>query len=302
MLNATSTSPESSEPVKKSGWTKTTAAVALLGAALVCGNAYLFSRTSTLEGQIEDMRSATKAQMAAMQLQNETLVEQNGQQLTALEARISETGTKSAKAASQAMSAAALNARKVSEQMSLKFDEQQKAQLAQHEAVTAQLGELKQDTSQIDTKVTGVATEVTGVKTEVAQTKSDLDRTISDLKSARGDLGVQSGLIATNSKELAALRSLGERDYVEFQLPKTKAPQRIGDVAMQLKKSDTKRNRYTIELIANDKRVEKKDRTINEPVQFYMATARIPYEIVVNEVRNDKIVGYLAAPKVRNPR
>lgn len=302
MLNTTPMSTQSSEPVKSSWWTKTTAAATVLGVALAGGNVYLLNRTNTLESQMKDLRSATKTEIVALQQQNESLAAQNGQQFNALEARITETGAKSAKAASQAMSAAAVNAKKVSDQIARKLDEQQKAQLAQHEALTAQLGELKQDASQIDSKVTGVATEVNGVKTEVAQTKSDLDKTISDLKSVRGDLGVQSGLIATNSKELAALRALGERDYVEFQLPKTKAPQRIGDVAVQLKKSDTKRNRYTIELIANDKRVEKKDRTINEPVQFYMASARTPYEIVVNEVRNDKIVGYLAAPKVRNMR
>lgn len=302
MLNSTPTSTQSSEPVKSSFWTKTTAAATVLGVALAGGNIYLMNRTSTLESQLKELRTATKNEIVALQQANETLSAQSGQQFSSLQARIEETGAKSAKAASQAMSAANVNAKKVSDQISRKLDEQQKAQVAQNAALTAQLGELKQDTTQINTKVSGVATEVTGVKTEVAQTRSELEKTIGDLKSVRGDMGVQSGLIATNSKELAALRSLGERDYVEFQLPKTKAPQRIGDVAVQLKKSDLKHNRFTIELIANDKRVEKKDRTVNEPVQFYMASARIPYEIVVNEVRNDKIIGYLAAPKTRNMR
>jgi hypothetical protein len=129
-----------------------------------------------------------------------------------------------------------------------------------------------------------------------------MDGTLSDLRTVRGDLGLQSGLIATNAKELSALRALGDRDYIEFDLPKTKNPQRIGDVSILLRKSDEKRNRYTIELIANDKTVEKKDRNINEPVQFYLARARRPYEIVVNEVRKDRIVGYLAAPKLRAAR
>lgn len=296
MVNNT---PVSSEPVKKSGWTKTTAAATVLGVALAGGNVYLLNRTNNLESQMQDMRSSMKTEFSSLQQTNESLAAKNTQVMSELEAKINETGAKSAKAASQAMSAASLQAKKVSDQFARKLDEQQKAQLAQNEAVTAQLGELKQDTN---SKWTGINTEVTGVKTEVAQTKSELDKTIGDLKSMRGDLGVQSGLIATNSKELAALRALGERDYVEFQLTKTKAPQRIGDVAVQLKKSDMKRNRYTIELVANDKRVEKRDRTVNEPVQFYTASARIPYELVVNEVRNDKIVGYLAAPKVSNMR
>jgi hypothetical protein len=113
---------------------------------------------------------------------------------------------------------------------------------------------------------------------------------------------VQSGLIATNAKELAALKALGERNYYEFNLGKTKQPQKVGDVFIQLKRTDPKRNRYTIEILADDKKVEKKDKTVNEPVQFYTSKARQPYEIVVNEVRKDVIVGYLATPKVQASR
>ena len=67
---------------------------------------------------------------------------------------------------------------------------------------------------------------------------------------------------------------------------------------MVLRKADPKRSRFTVDVIADDKKVEKKDRTINEPVQFYVSRARQPYELVVNEVRKDRIVGYLAVPKV----
>jgi hypothetical protein len=141
-----------------------------------------------------------------------------------------------------------------------------------------------------------------GVKTDAAATKAELEKTISDLKSTRGDLGVQSGLIATNGKELAALRALGERNYTEFRLTKEKTPRKVGDVQMRLKAADMKKNRYTIELIADDKLVEKKDKTINEPVQFMLSRATQPFEIVVNEVKKDMISGYLSAPKVQQTR
>jgi hypothetical protein len=109
-----------------------------------------------------------------------------------------------------------------------------------------------------------------------------------------------SGLIATNSKELSALRELGERDYIEFRVGRSKDLQRVGDINIRLKKADVKRNRFSLELVADDKRVEKKDRNINEPVQFYvLSKARQPYEMVVNEVRKDEIVGYLAVPKLK---
>jgi F0F1-type ATP synthase membrane subunit b/b' len=152
------------------------------------------------------------------------------------------------------------------------------------------------------TKIGEVSTNVDQVKTEVASTKSELDKTISDLKRVRGDLDGTSSLVATNGTELAALKKLGERNYFEFNIGKSKEPKRIGDVQVTLKKVDQKRNKFTIELLADDKKVEKKDRNINEPIQFYVSKARQPYEIVVNEVRKDVIVGYLATPKVQTSR
>ena len=113
---------------------------------------------------------------------------------------------------------------------------------------------------------------------------------------------MQSGLIATNAKELSALRELGERNYVEFKITKSKAPQKVGDVSVLLKSVDIKKNKYTIELIADDKSTEKKDRSLNEPVQFLMAKARQPYELVVNDIKKDLIAGYVSVPKVQVPR
>ena len=71
---------------------------------------------------------------------------------------------------------------------------------------------------------------------------------------------------------------------------------------IELKKVDTKRNKFTIAITVDDKTVEKKDRTINEPIQFYTSKARQPDEIVVNTVGKNTMSGYLAAPKVQTPR
>mgnify|MGYP001606746619 CR=1 FL=1 len=151
-------------------------------------------------------------------------------------------------------------------------------------------------------EVSSVKTDVGGVKTDVAKTQTELASAEARLQSIMGDMGVQSGLIATNGKELAALKALGERNYFEFKIGKSKEPQKVGDVLVQLKKTDPKRNKFTIELTADDKRVEKKDRTINEPLQFYVSKARQPYEIVVNQVNKNEIAGYLATPKVQQSR
>ena len=111
-----------------------------------------------------------------------------------------------------------------------------------------------------------------------------------------------SGLIATNGQELAALRRLGERNYVEFKLGKSKAPQRVGDISLMLKKTDPKKNRYSVDVLADDKTVPKTDKTINEPVQFVTSKSRTPYELIVNQVNKDQIVGYLSTPKETQAR
>ena len=114
-----------------------------------------------------------------------------------------------------------------------------------------------------------------------------------------------SGLVATNGTQIQELRNLGDRNIYEFTLAKNGGTQKVGDIELVLKKADTGHNRFTLDVLADDKRVEKRDRTVNEPVQFYTSKAHQPYEIVVNQVQKNQIVGYLATPKVtvsRNER
>ena len=180
------------------------------------------------------------------------------------------------------------------------------SRLKQHQdtdaRVATELTTLKQATTSAQANITGVSTEVKQVRTEVAKTQSQLERTISDLKRTTGDMGVLSGLIATNSKQIEALKQLGDRDYTEFTLYKTKQPIKVGDISILLKKADVKANRYTLELQVDDRKIEKKDRSANEPLQFYVGNDRQPHELVVNQVGKDMIVGYLATPKVEASR
>ncbi len=166
--------------------------------------------------------------------------------------------------------------------------------------------ELSSDISKVrdaaDSKISEVGTQVTAVKGDVASTKSELEKTVADLKRATGELDGHSVLIATNGKELQALQALGERNYVQFTISKAKVPQKVGDVAIKLMRADPKKNRYTIELTADDKTVEKRDRVVNEPLQFMTSKAKQPYEIVVNDIKKDTIVGYVSIPKVLNTR
>jgi chromosome segregation ATPase len=173
------------------------------------------------------------------------------------------------------------------------------AQAQAKQELTSDISKVKESA---DSQFSQVDTQVSAVKGDVASTKSELEKTVADLKRATGEIDGHSVLIATNQKELSALQALGERNYVQFTISKSKTPQKVGDVMVLLKHTDPKKNRYTIELTADDKTTEKKDRGINEPLQFMTSKAKQPYELVVNDVKKDAIVGYLSIPKVLNTR
>jgi flagellar basal body-associated protein FliL len=153
-----------------------------------------------------------------------------------------------------------------------------------------------------DTKISAVGSEVTNVKGDVAKQRADYEKTVAELKHANGEIDGHAVLIATNGKELAALRALGERTFVEFTIKKSKQPQKVADVLIMLKHTDPKKNRYSIDLTADDKTTEKRDRGVNEPLQFLTSKATQPYELIVNDVKKDVIVGYLSIPKVLKAR
>lgn len=159
----------------------------------------------------------------------------------------------------------------------------------------AQIGAVQADTT---TKFGQVATQINGAQSDISATKADLEATKTKLQSTIGDLGVQSGLIARNHDEVEELKRLGERDIFEFTLNKSsKGPDHVGPIQVQLRKVDTKHYRYTMNVVADDKMIEKKDKTVGEPVQFYVRGARAPYEIVVFELTKDQAKGYLSTPK-----
>jgi hypothetical protein len=157
-----------------------------------------------------------------------------------------------------------------------------------------QIGAVQADTT---TKIGQVSTQINGTQTDLNATKADLEDTKTKLTSMKGDLGVQSGLIATNEQELDQLKHMGDRDIFDFTLTKTKLPQHVGPIQVQLTKIDAKHFKYTINVVADDKNIPKKDKTVDEPVQFYVSGAKSPYEIVVFGLDNNQAKGYLSTPK-----
>lgn len=259
-----------------------------IAVVLLVSNIYFYWDNHQLQQRLRRIQNSVESDLQKLRENTASSAKTTAKTLEGLRTELDNERGRAMQAANQA----ARNARRHADDLAAKIQsEHAKAQ----EQVASALGEVKEVAS---TKIAEVASHVNTVDTQVAQARSDLDKTVAELRSVRGDLGVESGLIATNAKELAALRELGERNYVEFDLAKTNKPQRVGAINVVLRKADPKRSRFTVDVIADDKKVEKKDRTINEPVQFYVSRSRQPYELVVNEVRKDRIVGYLAVPKV----
>jgi len=169
---------------------------------------------------------------------------------------------------------------------------------AEQRAAAARLEqEQKAQITAVSGDIAGVKTDVGGVKTDVASTKADLEATKAKLSSAVGDLGVQSGLIATTRSDLEALKHKGDRNYYEFTLLKGAKPQPVSTVSLQLRKTDFKKGKFTLNVTSDDKTIEKKDRNVAEPIQFYSGRDHMLFELVIWTVEKDKATGYLSTPK-----
>jgi len=170
-------------------------------------------------------------------------------------------------------------------------------QTAQRAAEERLAKEQKEQITAVTSDITGVKTDVGGVKTDLGQTKTDLAATKAKLESTVGDLGLQSGLIARTRDDLEVLKHRGDRQYYEFTLLKGAKPQPVSTVSLQIKKIDSKRGKYTLNVTSDDKTIEKKDRNVNEPIQFYTGRDHMLYELVVWTLDKNKATGYVSTPK-----
>jgi len=277
-------------------------AIAVLAVGLVvalAGDGYLLVRANRLNDDIAQTQSGTQTQISKLNEATTTLLEQEKQRLQDMEQQMKQEVKGVSDSASVAIRRARAEAHKQGEDLSGKLSEQQ-------QQVATQLSQIQDTTNSkftaVTTDVDGVKANMETVKTNVASAQSDIEKTSNDLKRAMGDMGVMSGLIATNSKDLDTLRALGERNYFEFDINKKDAPKKVGDLMLTLKKADPKHSRFTMDVLADDRHLEKKDKTINEPVQLYVSGNMQPYEIVINQVTKDHVTGYLSTPKVKLAR
>src|SRR5215475_1832015 len=136
--------------------------------------------------------------------------------------------------------------------------------------------------------------DLTKLGTDVSGVRSDLDATNGNLAMAKSEMGT---LIARNHDEIDQLRRMGQRDYFEFTVSRKGGAQHVGSVQVELKDTNTKKNQYTINVLADDKSFEKKNRSVNEPIFFYTGGSRQALELVINKVSKTTATGYLSIPK-----
>jgi chromosome segregation ATPase len=252
----------------------------LVLAALVVGEIYTIYKTTSIRDALQAQQTETSKQLRAGQDQLTDRLSEiettNAQQMDALKDELDAASTRLGATGGELKHARAMVTQLQDDQR--KQAEQLQAELAQ-KADQQQVGELNQD--------------VSAQRTDLDNTKTALDSVRSDLGMARSEMGT---LIARNHDDIEQLRKMGERDYFEFTI-KRKVPAKVAGVGLTLTRSNVKQHRFNLEMLADDVRVEKKDRTINEPIFFYVSGSKKPYELVVNEVKSNEVKGYLSTPK-----
>ena len=253
----------------------------LVLAALIVGEIYTISKINSMRDALEAQQTQTGKQLRAEfhdQLTGRltAMERRNALQMDALKDELDAAANRLGTTGGELKHARVMVAQLQNEQR--KQAQQLQAELAE-KADQQQMGALNQD--------------VSAQRTDLDNTKKALDSVRSDLGMARSEMGT---LIARNHDDIEQLRKMGERDYFEFTVGR-KSPVRAGGVGLTLTKTNVKRHRFNLELLADDVQVEKKDRTINEPIFFYVSDSKRPYELVVNEVKPDQVKGYLSIPK-----
>lgn len=274
----------SQEPTKASSTPSHTGmfvAIFALLAMLAAVQVYTVSKIGAMRNSMETQQAEfQKTLTTQLEQKAATIVEPTndatGQELEALRKDVEDAKKRSGAARSEFRKAQAVVTQ-------LQVEQRQSSELLQSElakkADQEQVGSLTQN--------------VSATRTDLDSTRQLLDSTRADLGMARSDLGT---LIARNHDDIETLRKLGERDYIEFTAEKGKLA-KVANLGLVLKKTNTKRHRFNINLLADDMEVEKKDRTVNEPVFFYLKGQKKFYELVVNKVDSKSVTGYISTPK-----
>jgi hypothetical protein len=265
-------------PTQKDGRTWRSVLVAVVVIYVITSSYLIFNTRTQLSAvkaaqavSIEKLSQGQAVLEQRLEASNEAMAQQLGTTRQQLHARMQERATE---------------LQHQQQALAKRLEEQQSEQAAQ-----------KQQIGHVSGDVASVHTELGSAKMDIAATRADLESTKVKLDRAIGDLTGQSSLIARTRDELEELKHRGDRIYYEFSLSKGARPTPVSTVSLQLKKVNPKKNKFTLNVIADDRTIEKKDRGAAEPLQFYTGHDRLLYEIVIFTVEKNDVTGYLSTPK-----
>ena len=246
-----------------------------LALAYVCGSGFYAYH---LGARLEKAEDSQKTVLESVEMRNKAMVDQL------------ETTESTLKRSTQALQ---FRIGKTQRQIAARSDALRK----QVNETEKQLQQSQQLLASMSNDLGGVKTDLSGAKNDISATRGDLEATKKRLDSTIGDLGMQSGLIAHTRDDLELLKHKGDRNYYEFTLAKSKRPTPVGTISLQLKKVNARKGNFTMDVIADDHIIEKRDRNVAEPLQFYTGRDRMLYEVVVFTANKKSVTGYLATPK-----
>ena len=278
--------PSSPSPARK------TAGFVMFLIALLMGNFYLYSKIKRSEVDVYTLQQKLEDKLARLEENSSYHLGNAQQEIQQLRSDLDEARTEAAKKAKA-------EARRYTDRLSKNVASHQRTN---QEALMGEIHGVQEMAAGAGAKVEAVEGEITFVKKEIAETKSQIDSTDSVLKLTKDELHVMSEWVSSNSSEIGQLRDFNERTYLTFRLPKSGKLYKIGGVLMRLRKTEPKRHRFSIELLADDRKMIKKDHYVNEPLQFYIGDSKRPYEIVMTSVKKDQVMGFLATPKIQMAR
>jgi predicted Holliday junction resolvase-like endonuclease len=258
-------------------------------AVLAVGNVYLISRVERLQSETASLQSTLQQQIGGVQERESLYAGQARRELENLRQQIEE-------ARKEAAGRAQREARRHADQVAQNLTQQQQHQ---QEELMSGIHDARSVADQANTEVQVVRNDLLGMKADVEDTNAHLYETASLLDQTTDDLGEISGQVGDNRSQIASLQRMTERDRVRFQLTRSKEMQRVADIQLRLRDTDVKHNKFTLEILADDKKFVKKDRQVAEPVMFYMGDTAQPYELVITKIEKDGVSGYLARPKVQ---
>jgi hypothetical protein len=261
-------------PVERSGMDEKFKVVLAVLAILLIGEIYSLARIHSLRTQFRSqLTSSFSEQIAAKMAEVE---QSNAEQIQALKVEMDEESQHLGTQGSELRRARVLVSK-------LQDEHNQQVNELKHEIA------LKADQQQLG----ALSEDVSSTKTDLGKTKKNVDSLADTLGLTRTRFGT---LIARNHDEIAALRRLGERDYFEFTVRRHQAV-RVGGVGVYLKKTNVKHHLFNLDLMVDDVWLNKKGRTINEPIFFSESGSRAFCELVVNRVDKGEITGYISTPK-----